>query len=74
MKVVFSNGNQGNISDKDSKNLSIQNRFTKEEWQNLEDEMTKLDIIKFEDPFVKQLGGDLVSIKYVRNQIKSHSY
>ena len=72
MKVVYSNGNEGTLSAKDSEKLYIQNRFTLESWQELESEMIRLDIIKFEDPFLSTLGADLVSIEYVRNQIAAH--
>ena len=72
MKVVYSNGSEGTLSAKDSEKLYIQNRFTLESWQELESEMIRLDIIKFEDPFLSTLGADLVSIEYVRNQIAAH--
>ena len=55
-----------------SKKLYVQNRFTKESWQELEDEMIKLDIIKFEDPFLRTLKADLICIEYVRNQIAAY--
>lgn len=72
MKVVFSNGRKGTLPSNVSKNLYVQNRFTKEAWQELENEMIKLDIIKFADPFLSSLGADLISIEYVRNQIAAH--
>ena len=72
MEVVFSNRRKGALHDNVSKNLYVQNRFTKEAWQELEDEMIKLDIIKFADPLLSTLGADLISIKYVRNQIAAH--
>ena len=72
MKVVYSNGSEGTLSAKDSEKLYIQNRFTLESWQELESEMIRLDIIKFEDPFLSTLGADLVSIEYVRNQVAAH--
>ena len=72
MKVVYSNGSKGTLSAKDSAKLYIQNRFTLESWQELESEMVRLDIIKFEDPFLSTLGSDFVSIEYVRNQILAH--
>lgn len=72
MKVIYSNGTEGTLSAKDSKNLYIQHRFTKEAWEELECEMNRLDIIKFDDPFLSTLGADLVNIEYVRNQIAAH--
>lgn len=72
MKVVYSNGSEENLSAKASSKLYIQNRSTLESWQELENEMSRLDIIKFEDPFLSTLGAELVSIEYVRNQIAAH--
>lgn len=72
MKVVFSNGREGRLPKRMSKKLYVQNRFTKESWQELEDEMIKLDIIKFEDPFLRTLKADLICIEYVRNQIAAY--
>lgn len=72
MKVVYSNGSEGTLSTKDSEKLHIQCRFTKESWQELENEMIRLNIIKFEDPFLCTIGSELVSIEYVRNQISVH--
>ena len=72
MKVVYSDGSEGTLSAKDSEKLYIQNRFTLESWQELESEMTRLGIIKFEDPFLRTLRADLVSIEYVRNQVAAH--
>lgn len=72
MKVVYSNGTEGTLSPEESKNLYISKRFTKEAWQELEDEMNRLDIIEFEDPVASQLSGTLVHITYVKNQIAAH--
>ena len=72
MKVIYSNGTKGNLSAEESKNLYIQHRFTKKAWEELESEMNRLDIIKFDDPLVHKLGGDLVCIEYVKNQIAAH--
>lgn len=72
MKVIYSDGTKGELSEENSKNLYIQNRFTLEDWQTLKNEMDKLGIIKFEDPFLSKLGADLVSIEYVKNQIAAH--
>ncbi len=69
MKVVYANGTEGILSEEDSKNLYISNRFTKESWQELEAEMLRLSIVKFADPFLSQVGGQLVSLEYVRTQI-----
>lgn len=74
MKVIFSNGKEGTLSKDESKNLYLENRWTKEEWQDLENEMNRLDVIKFEDPLPLELGlkASLVTIEYVRNQIAVH--
>lgn len=72
MKVVYSNGTEGTLSAEHSKKLYIQNRFTKEAWEELENEMNRLDIIKFDDPFLSTLGAEMVSIEYVRNQVAAH--
>ena len=72
MKVVYSNGTEGTLSAEQSKNLYIQGRFTKEAWEELENEMNRLDIIQFDDPLLNQLGADMVHIEYVRNQVAAH--
>ena len=72
MKVIYSNGNEGFLSVEQSRNLYIRNRFTKIAWEKLEIEMNRLDIINFEDPFLYQLCGEMVSIEYVRNQNAAH--
>ena len=72
MKVVYSNGTEGTLSAEQSKNLYIQDRFTKEAWEELENEMNRLDIIQFDDPLLSQLGADMVYIEYVRNQVAAH--
>lgn len=72
MKVVYSNGTEGILSAEQSEKLYVQNRFTKEAWQELEDEMNRLDIIKFDDPFLSTLGAEMISIEYVRNQVAAH--
>lgn len=72
MKVVYSNGTEGTLSAEQSKNLYVQSRYTKEAWEDLENEMNRLDIIKFEDPFLCALGAEMVSIEYVRNQVAAH--
>ena len=72
MKVVYSNGKEGTLSAKESENLYTRNRFTKEEWEELEKEMIKLDIVQFDDPLLSALGADMVHIDYVRNQIAAH--
>lgn len=72
MKVVYLDGSEGTLPTQDSEKLYIKNRFTLEAWQELESEMTRLNIIKFEDPFLSTLGADLVSIEYVRNQVSVH--
>lgn len=65
-------GKDGVLSDEQSTGLHVQGRHTRQEWQDLEDEMKKLNIIEFEDPFLKQFGADLIHIEYVRNQIDAH--
>ena len=72
MKVVYSNGTEGTLTSEQSKNLYILDRFTKEAWEELENEMNRLDIIKFDDSFLSTLGAEMVSIEYVRNQIAAH--
>lgn len=69
MKVVYSNGSEGTLSAKDSEKLYIQGRFSLESWQELESEMNRLGIIKFEDSLLSEIGGDLVSIEHVRDQV-----
>lgn len=72
MKVVYSNGSEGTLSEKDSEKLYIQNRFTLEAWQELESEMIRLGVIQFEDPLLSTFGSGSISIEYVRNQIATH--
>lgn len=72
MKVVYANGTEGTLSAEQSKKLYIQGRFTKEAWEELESEMNRLDILKFDDPFLSTLGAEMVSIEYVRNQVAAH--
>ena len=72
MKVVFSNGKEGTLSDYASANLFVEDRHTKEAWKELEEEMEKLGIIRFEDPLLRIVGAEMVSIEYVRNQIVTH--
>ena len=72
MKVVYSNGTEGTLSAEQSKNLYILDRFTKAAWEELENEMNRLDIIQFDDPFLSTLGADMVHIEYVRNQVAAH--
>lgn len=82
MKVIFTDGTEGELSKEQSKNLYIQNRFTLEEWQALKDEMDRLNIISYEDSFLLEINERLQSlqssrdtficIKYVENQIAAH--
>lgn len=72
MKVIYSNGTEGTLSAEQSKKLYIQGRFTKEAWKELENEMNRLDIIKFDDPFARKLGAEMISIEYVKNQVAAH--
>ena len=72
MKVVYSNGTEGTLYAEQSKNLYIKRRFTKEAWKELENEMNRLDIVKFDDTFLSTLGTEMVSIEYVRNQVATH--
>lgn len=72
MKVVYSNGTEGTLSSEQSKKLYIQNRFTKGAWTELENEMNRLDIIKFDDPLLSKYGAEMVSIEYVRIQVETH--
>ena len=52
MKVVYSNGTEGFLSAEESKELHITNRYSKESWQELEDEMNRLDIINLKIPLL----------------------
>ena len=72
VKVVFLNGKKGNLSNKEAEKLYVANRFTLREWKELEEEMVRLGVSKFEDPMLKMFSADMVYIKYVRNQIKAH--
>lgn len=72
MKVIFSNGKEGTLFDDIATNLHIEDRHTKEAWEELEAEMKRLDVIRFEDPLLQQIGAEMVSIEYVRNQIAAH--
>lgn len=72
MQVVYADGTEGILSEEDSANLFIQNRFTKEAWMELESEMRKLNIVKFEDPFASKLGADLICIEYVMNHVAAY--
>ncbi len=72
MKVVYSNGKEGTLPSEQSQNLYISNRFTKEDWEELENEMNRLDIVKFDDPFLHTLGAEMISIEYVRNHVAAH--
>ena len=73
MKVIYSNGTEGTLSAEQSKNLYIQGRFTKKAWEDLENEMNRLNIIKFADPFLSTLRSSaMINIEYVKNQIAAH--
>lgn len=72
MKVIFSNGKEGTLFDDIATNLYVEDRHTKEAWKELEEEMNRLDVIRFEDPSLRQFGAEMVSIEYVRNQIAAH--
>ena len=72
MKVVYSNGKKGKLKDSEAQNLYVIGRRTKEDWEDLKLTMESLGIIKFEDPFLGPLGGDMIAIEYVVNQIGAH--
>ena len=72
MKVVYSDGTEGNLSLDQCRNLYIKDRFTKKDWEALEFEMNRLNIIKFDDPFLRTFGAKMVSIEYVKEQIAIH--
>mgnify|MGYP004510175697 FL=1 len=72
MKVIYKDGSEGVLSAEASEKLHLQGRFTLEAWQELEQEMTRLGIIKFEDPLLKMWGAGYASIEYVRNQVAAH--
>lgn len=69
MRVVYSNGAEGNLSSEEAVNLYTEGRLTAESWQELENLMIRLDIDKFEDSFLSKLGIDFCTINYVRNQV-----
>ena len=72
MKVVFSNGKVGELSDEQSKGLYVAGRFTKEDWKELEQTMNRLDITQFDDPLLSGFGAGMISIHYVQNQVRAH--
>ena len=72
MKVIFSNGKEGTLSDDVAVNLYIEDRHTKEAWKELEGEMERLNVISFEDTLLRLVGAEMVSIEYVRNQVAAH--
>ena len=66
MKVVYSTGQEGVLTEEKAAKLYIRGRHTKESWQELKAEMDRLGIIKFEDWWYTQiLCGGLVPIDYV---------
>ncbi len=73
MKVIYSNGSKKELYGMDDK-LYIKGRLDLKSWKELLDTMNELDIIKFEDNFVKQFGVDFISKEYVINQIKHLSF
>lgn len=73
MKVIYSNGSKKELYGMDDK-LYIKGRLDLKSWKELLDKMNELDIIKFEDNFVKQFGVDFISKEYVINQIKHLSF
>ena len=72
MRVVFSNGKEGNLSDEQSQGLYIAGRTTKAAWEELEQTMNDLDVTQFDDPLLSGLGTGMISINYVRNQVRAH--
>ena len=72
MKVRYNDGREENLTGENSEKLYIKNRFSKKEWKELEDEMVRLGILGFEEPLFTRLSLQLVSLDYVRDQVKCH--
>lgn len=72
MKVIFTDGTEGTLSEEESRGLYVKGRFTLKEWQELKNQMNEQAIISFEDPFLKKFTNDLIDIEYVNNQINAH--
>ena len=70
MEVVYSDGTKGTLSAEQSKDLYLRNRWCKKEFEKLEEEMNRLNIIKFYDSYLKTN----VSIEYVRGQVFVRDY
>ena len=68
MKVIYENGELGEILE----TLSIESRYSKASWKELEKRMKDLGIVKFADPLTEGLGAEMISIEYVRNQVAAH--
>ncbi len=56
MKVVFSDGSIGELCADEERKLFVERSFSKEEWQNLREQMRKLNVFAFEDQKSQELG------------------
>ena len=74
MKVVYADGTVGKITQEEGKNLYIHNRFTKSAWKELEDEMIRLNIVKFDEPNLSKVGFEMISLEFVRDKIASAEF
>lgn len=74
MKVVYADGTVGTITPEEGKNLYIHNRFTKSAWEELEAEMNKLNIVKFDEPNLSKVGFEMISLEFVRNKIANAEF
>lgn len=75
MTVVFTDGHEEVMSEDKVRalGLTIANRFTLEQWKELQKKMDDLKISTFEDINFQQFDL-VVSYAYVLNQVKAHSY
>lgn len=69
MKVVYADGREGELNQEDSRNLNLVKRHSREDWEELKNEMDRLGIIKYEDAFMVELGIDMISIDFIKSQI-----
>ncbi len=74
MKVIYNNGKEEIVEKEIEEKLYIKGRLTLEAWKELLATMNELDILKFEDSFVKQFGEEFITKNYVENQVKHLSF
>lgn len=72
MKVIFTDGTTGTLSEEENRGLYVKGRFTLESWQELKSTMNKQAVISFQDQFLKKFTNNLIDIEYVNNQINTH--